>query len=258
MKVPVARIAIGALLALMLAAAASYAAAGHGGRGKERHVPAGKRHEPAGTVTTPVATQGSAALRIVGHPRAISTRTTARFRIEAVGEPTLRCRLDRRPAQDCDASLVLYRGVGVGSHTFYVSAMRRGRTVARTSYAWTVLEPKPFTVAPQPEVVGPLYPGAVPSPIPVVISNPNPVPITVTALRVSASGGAAGCAPADNVALTTPDLSGGKLRIAARGSVSLPSAAMAAPTIALLELPVDQDACKSAKFDLAFSGSAAG
>jgi hypothetical protein len=253
-KVPVARIAIGTLLALMLAAAASYAAAGHGGRGKERHEPAGT----ATTPTAPVATQGSGALRIVGHPRAISTRSTARFRIEAAGEPTLRCRLDRRPAQNCDQRVVQYRGLKASPHTFYVAAVRRGRTVARAGYSWLVLEPKPFTISPRPETVGPLFPGAAPSLIPVTISNPNPVTITVTSLQVSASGGAPGCSPAANVALTAPALAGGKLRIAAHGSVSLPSATVAAPTISLLELPVNQDACKSAGFDLAFSGSAGG
>jgi hypothetical protein len=257
-KVPAARIVVGTLLALMLAAAASYATAGHGGRGKERHEPAGKRHEPAGTTITPVPTQGSGALRISGHPPAISTRSTARFRIEVTGEPALRCRLDRRPAQDCEESAVLYRGLGVGSHTFYVASLRRGRTIARASFSWLVLEPKPFTVSPRPEAVGPLYPGEAPSPIPVTISNPNPVPITVTSLRVTASGGAPGCSSADNVALTAPALDGGKLRIAAHGSVALPSAAVAAPTIALRELPVSQDACKNANFDLAFSGSAGG
>lgn len=255
-----ARIAIGTLLALLLVAAASYAAAAHGGRGKERHEPAGKRHEPAGTATspgTPVTTQGSGALRIPGHPPAISTQSTARFRVAASGGPMLRCRLDQRPAQTCDETLVMYRGVGVGSHTFYVQALRRGRVTARADFGWLVLEPKPFTVSPR-EAVGPLFPGEPPSAIPVTISNPNPVAITVTALKVTAGGGAPGCTPAENVALTAPALSSGKLRIAAHGSVSLPSAKVAAPTIALRELPVSQDACKNAQFSLSFSGSAGG
>lgn len=257
-----ARIAIGTVLALMLVAAASYAASSRGGaHGKERHEPAGKRHEPAGTATsptTPVATQGSGALRITGHPRAISTLTTARFRVAAQGEPMLRCRLDKRPAQDCDESFVLYRGVAVGPHTFYVQALRRGRVTARAQFSWTVLEPKPFTISPRPDAVGPLYPGDPASPIAVVITNPNPVPITITALKVTASGGAPGCSPADNLSLATPALAGGRLRVAAHGSVSLPTAKVAAPTIALRELPVNQDACKNATFNLAFSGSAAG
>jgi hypothetical protein len=250
-KVPAAKIAAGTLLALMLVVAAAYAAGGRGGgRGKERHDPAG-----ATLPSTPVATEGSGALRIPGHPPAFSTRSTARFRVDAAGEPALRCRLDRRPAQECEESVV-YRGVGPGPHIFYVQALRRGHVYARSDFGWTVLEPKPFTVSPQLEDIGPLYPGSGPSAIPVVIDNPNAVAITVTSLKVSATGGAPGCAPAANLALTAPALGGGKLRIAAHGSVSLPSAAVGAPTIALLELPVDQDACRGTNFDLAFSGSA--
>lgn len=254
-----ARIAIGTLLALMLVAAAAYAASSRGrAHGKERHEPAGKRHEPAGTATSPVSTQGSGALRIPGHPAAISTQSTARFRVEAPGEPMLRCRLDKRPAQDCDESTLLYRGVGTGTHTFSVQSIRRSRVVARAAFAWLVLEPKPFTVSPRPESIGPLYPGEPASPIPVVITNPNPVPITITSLKVTASGGTPGCTPAENVTLTAPALAGGKLRLAAHASISLPSPKVAAPTIALLELPVNQDACKNANFNLAFSGSAGG
>lgn len=252
------RIAIGTLLALMLAAAAAYAASSRGGaHGKERHEPAGKRHEP-GTTTDPVATQGSGALRIPGHPAAISTQSTVRFRIEAIGEPALRCRLDKRAAQVCDETPVLYRGIGVGPHIFLVEALRRGRVAARADFSWTVLEPKPFTISPRPDAIGPLYPGDPASPIAVVITNPNPVPITITALKVTATGGAAGCAPADNLSLATPALASGRLRVSARGSVSLPTAKVAAPTIALRELPVNQDACKNASFNLAFSGSAGG
>jgi hypothetical protein len=257
-KVPVARVVAGTLFVLMLVAAASYAAAGHGGHGKERHKPAGKRHDPEATPEMPVGTQGSGALRIPVHPPAISTHPTARFRVETAGEPVLRCRLDKRPTQECDETAVSYRGIGAGSHTFYVSSLRRGRTLARADFTWTVLEPKPFTVSPRPEAIGQLYPGAAPSSIPVVITNPNPVPITITSLQVSASGGPPGCSPAANLALTAPALGSGRLRIAAHGSVSLPTATVAAPTIALLELPIPQDACQGANFNLAFSGSAGG
>jgi hypothetical protein len=254
-KVLVARIAIGTLLALALVAAAAYAAAGRGGRhGKERHEPAAATTSP----TSPVTTQGSGALRIPGHPPAISTQSNARFRVASSGETMLRCRLDKRPAQDCDESLVLYRGVGTGTHTFSVQSIRSGRVAARASFVWLVLEPKPFTVSPRPESIGPLYPGEPASPIPVVITNPNPVPITITALKVTASGGTPGCTPAENVALTAPALAGGKLRLAAHASVSLPSAKVPAPTIALRELPVSQDSCKNANFRLTFSGSAGG
>lgn len=255
MKVPVARIATGTLLALTLVAAAAYAAAGRGGGGGMERLEPGA---PALSPTSPMTTAGSGALRIPGHPPTLSTESTARFRVEASGEPALRCRLDQQQSQECDESGVLYRGVGPGPHTFYVQALRRGRIIARADFGWMVLEPKPFTVSPESAAIGPLYPGEAPSPIPVTISNPNPVPITVTSLRVSATGDAPGCTAADNVALTAPGLGGGKLRIAAHDSVSLPTAAVAAPTIALRELPTNQDACKNANFNLAFSGSAGG
>jgi len=251
MRIPAAKAVAGTALVLMLVAAASYAAVGHAGDGHERHSPGA----PATTPTAPIVAPGSAALRIQAHPPSISTRSTARFRVEAAGEPTLRCRIDKRPPKDCEDAVV-YRGVGVGSHTFFVQAVRRGRTLAHAGFGWTVLEPKPFTVSPRLDAIGPLYPGTTPTAIPVLITNPNPLAITVTALRVSASGGAVGCDPAANLALTAPALASGKLRVPARGSVSLPNATVPAPTIALRELPVDQDACQEADFDLALSGSA--
>jgi hypothetical protein len=252
MKIPAAKAVVGMALVLMLAAAASYAAVRHGGgSGHEHRSPAA----PATTPTAPIVAPGSAALRIEAHPPAISTRSTARFRVDAAGKPTLRCRIDRKAPKECEESVV-YRGVGVGPHTFFVQAMKRGRPIAHLSFAWTVLEPKPFTVSPQNDAVGPLYPGGEATPIPVVIANPNPIAITVTSLRISAGGGAAGCDPATNLSLSAPALGTGKLRIPAHGSVTLPSAAVAAPTISLLELPVNQDACQNANFNLAFSGKA--
>jgi hypothetical protein len=249
-KGPAAKLAAGLALALALTAAVSYAAV-RPGRGPERHAAAA----PSTPATVPSSTPGSAALRITGHPPTISTRSTARFRVAAAGEPTLRCRLDRRALKECGAT-VAYRAVGPGSHTFYVQAQRRGHAFAHATYGWTVLEPKPFTVSPRIAGVGPLYPGAAARSIPVVVSNPNPVAITVTALRITASGGGAGCDPTTNLALGAPELGAGRLQIPAHGSVDLPSSTVAAPTIGLRDLDADQDACQGANFDLSFSGSA--
>ncbi|MBS1863766.1 MAG: hypothetical protein JSS68_18885 [Actinobacteria bacterium] len=250
MKTPAAKAAAGMALVLMLAAAASYAAVGRGGSHERRGTGA-----PLTVRSSPIAASGTAAIRIVGHPPELSTDSTARFRVVATGEPPLRCRLDGEAPQACGAAIV-YRGMNPGPHTFYVGAQRPGAASLKASFEWDVLEPKPFTISPRPAAVGPLYPGAVPSPIPVVVTNPNSVAITVTSLRVSADGGPPGCDPDANLTLTTPALAGGKLRIGAHASVSLPSATVAAPTIALLELPVDQDACQEASFELTFSGSA--
>jgi hypothetical protein len=46
------------------------------------------------------------------------------------------------------------------------------------------------------------------------------------------------------------------VRVPAGGSVTLPMQGVSAPTIRLLNLPVNQDACKNARFSLSYSGSA--
>jgi hypothetical protein len=257
---PAAKLVVGLVVGLLVVAGVSYAAvrpalhAGDGtGTGPERHAPPSTPIKAPTQI--PVVATDTAALRIVGHPPALSTSTTARFRVVAEGEPELRCRLDGRPAQPCPAN-VTYRGLGAGGHRFYVAAREKGKKAIRADFGWRVLEPEPFEVEPRPASVGPLYPGGTPVPIRVVISNPNEVAITVTSLRVMASGGADGCSPKANVALTAPDLGETALRIPANGSLTLPSAKVAAPTIALRELGVNQDACQGAKFDLSFSGSA--
>jgi hypothetical protein len=247
---PAAKLAVGLAAIILVAAAASYAAVRPGvEHGPERHA------APAKPPPIPVAASGTTGLRIVEHPPALSTRRTARFRVLAAGEPELRCRLDRGPATRC-ASNVVYRGLRGGSHTFFVAARRAGRRTVRADFGWRVLEPEPFEIEPKPASVGPLYPGAAPTPIQVVISNPNDAAITLTALRVAASGGAPGCDPATNLALTAPELGTKGPRIPAHGTLVLPSAGIPAPTIALLELGVNQDACQNASFALSFTGSA--
>jgi hypothetical protein len=253
---PAAKLVVGLVVALLVVVAASYAAVrpgsrGTGGMGSMRHAP------PAAPVTAraPLAAEGSAALSIADHPPAVTTHSTARFRIVAAGEPALRCRLDGQQPRPCEPNVV-YRGLDAGDHTFLVAAQRPGRRAVRADFGWRVLEPEPFEIEPRPASVGPLYPGAAPTPIQVVISNPNSKSITLSALRVTASGGGPGCDAATNLALTAPDLGDAQPRIPAHGSLTLPSDDVAAPTIALRELGVNQDACQSAKFDLSFSGSA--
>jgi hypothetical protein len=250
---PAAKLAVGLVVALLAVAAASYAAVGPvGGGGGRKHRDASASGKPT---TIPVAAQGSASLRIVDHPHPVTARRTARFHVLAAGEAALRCRLDRRRSEPCGASVV-YRDLRPGNHRFLVAARRAGRRTVRADFGWRVIEPMPFEVEPTPADVGPLYPGATPLPIRVVITNPNPVAITVTALRVTAGGGAPGCDAATNVALTAPDLGAARPRIPAHGTLTLPSAAIPAPTIALRETGADQDACQGASFDLSFSGSA--
>ncbi len=72
-----------------------------------------------------------------------------------------------------------------------------------------------------------------------------------------ASSSSAVCSPATNVAVTQSDVSATKpVRIAAGASVTLPSQGVAAPTIRMLNLSTNQDACKNATFSLSYNGSA--
>lgn len=100
-------------------------------------------------------------------------------------------------------------------------------------------------------------PGAPPQQLPVRIGNPNPTSIEVTSLTVAVAPSPPGC-PADlNFAVAPADLTpAAPLSVPAGGSVSLPAAA--APTLALRELPSDQNACQGATVHLVFSGEARG
>ncbi len=122
-----------------------------------------------------------------------------------------------------------------------------------------MLAPQSFSITADVGALQPLYPGAAPQALPVTLSNPNPVRILVTSLTVSVPTSSPGCDARANLAIAAPSLSpSAPVEIPARGSVRLPAAGGTAPSIGLLDLPVNQDACKNAQFQLIFSGSAHG
>jgi hypothetical protein len=119
-------------------------------------------------------------------------------------------------------------------------------------------EAEPFAIE-QTAALPDLYPGAAPQPIPLRLENPNPIPIAVTALRVSFAAEPAGCPSEENFVLTPAAVSvAAPLTIAAEASVALPAAGVEAPTIAMRELPVSQDACQGAELQLDLDGDAVG
>jgi hypothetical protein len=194
------------------------------------------------------------------HPTAetIGARATFAFTHRRPGV-RFSCRLDRGRWQACRSPLVVTK-LGVGRHSFLVRALgrRRGRSAA-ARFRWTRLEPRPFTIAPDLSGLGELYPGAPPVTLPLTIENPNSRPILVTDLRVSVAADPAGCSGADNLALLPSSASSSMpLKVPARGSVRLPAGRISTPAIQLRDLPVNQDACKGARFPLEFTGSAHG
>jgi hypothetical protein len=197
--------------------------------------------------------------RITEHPPRRVVSTSVRFGFAARGAPRFECRLDGARWRSCRAPVEL-AGIAAGGHTFSVRAVdRRGRHGPAARFHWTRLEPKELSIEPALSGLGVLYPGAPPIGLPVVVSNPNPAPVLLTSLWVSVPTNPAGCPSAENLALGPAGVSNASpLEVPAGGSVSLPAGGVSPPTIQLRDLPVDQDACQGARFQLDFFGSAWG
>jgi len=169
------------------------------------------------------------------------------------------CRLDGGEWDKC-ASPYLLRGLEPAEHSFAVRALNRrdvGGQVAR--YRWAVLEPKKFSVKPLSGSLEELMPGAPGQSLAVRITNPNPAPIEVTSLTVAVTLEPLACPADPNFEVTPSSLSpAAPLTVPAGGTASLPTAIATAPTVAMRELPVDQNACQGATVHLDFSGEARG
>jgi hypothetical protein len=197
---------------------------------------------------------------ITQHPDEVAVSASARFDFSAGRRARrFRCRLDHRGWRACRAPIA-FTGLTPGRHSFAARAFdAKGRRSAAARFRWRVLEPKDFAIVPQLSGVDALFPGAPAVALPVRIENPNPVPILVTGLRVAATADPPECTRAENLSLAPASLSSAApLRVPADGSASLPAPGLSPPTIQLRDLPVNQDACKNARFPLAFTGEARG
>ena len=200
------------------------------------------------------------------------------------GEPAVetssrhfQCRVDGEAWSDCQSPYRL-TDLEPGSHHFAVRVFNREERVGEpTAVDWR--QTVPVTIAPQ-QVAAPsapdhevkpqqftivalhnpedLYPGLAPTPIPVSVTNPNDVPIEVTAISAAVSEAPPECS-AENFELTPAGVSAAApLVVPAEGTVELPSGGLEAPSIRMLDLPVEQDACRGAEIPLVFSGEAQG
>lgn len=177
-----------------------------------------------------------------------------------------RCSLDEGRWMACSSPYRL-TGLALGPHSFDVRALSRaGRAGPANSYSWrqveppptqAELDPKPFSIELQGELEQ-LYPGHPPQNLPVLVTNPNSVAIEVTSLSVAIAEGSGAC-PAENFTLTPSNVSpAAPLVVPAGASIGLPTAAISAPTIAMLNLSVNQDPCQGAAVPLVFNGEAHG
>jgi hypothetical protein len=168
------------------------------------------------------------------------------------------CRLDDGEWRPCSSPYILV-DLDPDLHSFAVRALNRREEFGKAShYRWTQLEPMEFTIEPLFGQLPDLMPGDPAQELPVRISNPNPAAIEVTSLEVSVVPDRPDCPADPNFAITPSGLSPeAPLSIPAGGSASLPAAATA-PTLALRDLPVDQNACQGATLQLVISGEAHG
>jgi hypothetical protein len=169
------------------------------------------------------------------------------------------CRFEGGDWEGCSSPRRL-AGLEPGDHDFAVRALnRRGLPGPAAHYSWAQVEPKAFTIDPVTDSLAQLLPGDPAQQLPVRIGNPNPAPIEVTALSVAVTPDPPGCPADTNFAITAASVSpAAPLVVPAGGTATLPSATVSAPTLALRELPSDQNGCQGATVHLVFSGEARG
>jgi hypothetical protein len=252
-----ARVILALAAALGCVGAVAYAAAASGG-------PARGGEEEASTSARGRSAPGKAVERlprprIAAHPEKTDTASSVRFSFSARGEGLrFQCRLDRAAWRACKSPHVV-SGLGAAPHKFSVRALRKSRRGPSARFSWIKVDPRPLTVEPQGSGLSALHPGAPAQAIPVRLVNPNAVPVKVTSLTVILSADPPGCPANPNLELAPASLSSNApIVLPAGGEVMLPSGTVSAPTIALRELPFNQDACQGASLPLSFQAEAHG
>lgn len=171
---------------------------------------------------------------------------------------TFECSIDGQPWMRCAPSIT-YGGLEPGTHVFWARALDSAGNVSQiASYTWTIAADArgvQFTITG--DASGPLYPGGAARLIALTVINPNGVPIYVTSLTaaVAASSLPTGCS-ASGYRVAQPSIPGSGVAVPANGSVTLPAQGATTATVAMLDLPSDQDACRGARLSLTYSGSA--
>jgi large repetitive protein len=192
-------------------------------------------------------------------PPSLSASSSATFAFaDREAGASFECALDNGALAVCTTPKA-YGGLANGTHTFAVRALdAAGNRSGSTTYAWRVAAGTsglPFTISGG--YGGQLFPGKTAA-LALRVANPNATAILVTSLTVTVQSGSshAGCDGVGNLTLTQSNVSDANpLTVPANGSVTLPAGGVSAPSVTMLNLATNQDACQGALFTFAYSGS---
>ncbi len=197
--------------------------------------------------------------KITDAPDRVTRASTATFAFtHSDSGVSFECRRDGGAWSPC-TSPTIYLHLVAGKHDFDVRAFDlAGNRSNEDAFSWKITQEASRSFSISGNLVGLLYPGAAARPVAVKLTNPSSDPIYVTGLQMTVTGSsAAGCAPGTNLAITQAEVSESSyVLVPGNGSVTLPAQGVPAPAIRLINLPVNQDACKNATFSISYSGSA--
>lgn len=217
-----------------------------------------------GSGVPPVPTITSAPLAVTVDPKAV---------LAFKGGREFECALDATRFSHC-TSPIDYGVLTRGSHAFFVRAIGAGGRAGDAAVAhWTVVTGRTgtatsgdgtataggesFTVG---GAVAPLLAPGIGGPLRLRVRNPHGYAIDITSLVVSVARGSThhGCDGRIELAVGQSNVTSGGavLHLPAHGTIRLPRGGATAPFLRMRNRPVNQDACKGARFTLRYSGVA--
>jgi hypothetical protein len=174
---------------------------------------------------------------------------------DAESPVTYKCSLENGSFSSCASPFRAIVDVSNdGQHQFAVRAYDAAGNFRETDYSWKVLHA--INVVADGNAVGALYPGGPTRTIALTLHNPNNFPVTISLITASISASPPGCSAATNVVLEQSNVGNGAdpktVTVPANSNLTLPSGAATSPTIRMLNLPSNQDACKNGAFTLSY------
>lgn len=166
------------------------------------------------------------------------------------------CSLDSAAFSSCPATGITYSNLGNATHTFRVEARSgNGPTSSVASFSWVVAN-QTFPISGS--LTTPLAPGVPPQALNLTVTNPYSFTMKVTAITVSVASTSnnSGCGAASN--FRTTNYSGSGFTVPAGLTQTMTAAGVPAsqlPTVQMIDLPTNQDACQGVSINLTYNGT---